>query len=77
MNIFDFEYEKNVRITTKKGNVFFGTVIDIQDIGVEDDVNEPSVSIETSHGIYGLLESEIANIEIVEDKKNTPAHAAT
>ena len=63
MNIYDFEYKDNVKIRTKDDNVFFGTVISIED-PLEMDSEQAVVNIETESGIFGLLESEIKSIEI-------------
>lgn len=63
MNIYDFEYKDNVKIRTKDDNVFFGTVINIED-PLEMDSEQAVVNIETVSGILGLLESEIKSIEI-------------
>lgn len=67
MNIYDFEYKDNVKIRTKDDNVFFGTVINIED-PLEMDSEQAVVNIETESGIFGLLESEIKSIEIEFDK---------
>ena len=63
MNIWDYEYKKNVRLETKDGKVYNGTVIDIMDTD-EMDTKEPMVDIETSEGIFGIWESEIKSIGI-------------
>lgn len=77
MNIWDYQYEykHDLKLTDKDGDVFVGRLLDIMDTD-EMDTEEPRVTLETSDGIIGFWESEIASIEIVEDKK-TPAHAAT
>lgn len=61
INIWDYEYENNVRIKTNDGQEFVGTVIDIQ-YADESENGENIVAIETDHGIFGISESEIAEI---------------
>ena len=61
MNIWDYEYEENVRIETADGQVFIGTVINIV-YADETEKGENMVDIETDHGIFGLWESEIVKI---------------
>ncbi len=66
MNIWDYEYKDNVKIVTDDGKMFQGTVIAIMDID-EMGNTEPMVDIETKDGIFGLWESEIVSIEVVEN----------
>lgn len=64
MNLWDYEgLSKPITVKTKKGNVFAGWVLSVLD--AEDvEANEPEICIETEHGIFGLLESEIESIEV-------------
>lgn len=65
MNIWDYEYKENVKITTNDDQMFVGTVIDIV-YADESEEGENTVSIETEKGIIGIKESEISKIEFAE-----------
>ena len=64
MNIYEFENKKNVKIVTDDGKEYIGTVLSIMDENEMDNM-EPMVDIETQNGIFGILESEIASMEII------------
>jgi len=67
MNIWDYQgISKTVLIRTKTGNSYLGRVLSVLDAD-DLEADEPQISIETNSGIYGIWESEIASIEIVED----------
>lgn len=68
MNIWDFEYQSNVKLTDTDGDVFVGTVIDIADVD-ENDNPEPIVALETQGHIYGFKESEILNMELINSQE--------
>lgn len=63
MNIWDYEYKDNVIIITDDDQKFVGTVINIE-YADESESGENVVDIETDHGIFGLLESEIVEMKI-------------
>ncbi len=61
MNIWDYEYEDNVRIITNDNKEYIGAVINIE-YADESENGENIVDIETDHGIFGISESEISKI---------------
>lgn len=64
VNIWEYAYERNVRITCTTGEVFKGNIIDISDAEEMYDAAEDELALETSAGkIYGLKQSEIKKIE--------------
>lgn len=67
MNIWDYEYKENVKITTADDKVFVGTVINIV-YADETEKGENMVDIETENGIFGIWESEIKSIEKVSEE---------
>ncbi len=68
MNIWDFQNLSNkVKLITKDKGVYIGYVLSILDTDDQDDTEEPEVCLETSDGIIGFWESEIASMEIVKD----------
>ncbi len=68
MNIWDFNYKENVKLVSDTGKIYIGTVIDIMDID-ENENEEPILSIETPVAIFGLKESEIKYISIIDPKE--------
>ncbi len=70
MNIWDYEYEENVKITAVDDQVFIGTVINIE-YADESESGENVVDIETDHGIFGILESEIKEIGHVKENEDS------
>lgn len=64
INIWEYAYADNVRVTCTTGEIFEGSVIDIVDSDEDEDMTEDELAIETRDGtIYGLKQSEIASIE--------------
>lgn len=66
MNIWDYQdVSEKVRLETKDGKVYIGYIISVLDA---DDIeaDEPQLSIETEEGIYGIWESEIAIVKVIE-----------
>lgn len=70
MNIWDFQnLSQKVKLTTKEGKSYTGWVLSILDTDDQDDAVEPQVCMETSDGYMGFWESEIQNMEIIDDGK--------
>ena len=65
MNIWDYQdISENIKLTTKDGNIYMGTVLSVLDAD-DLEANEPQLSIETEAGIFGIWESEIESVEVL------------
>ncbi len=64
VNIWEYAYERNVRITCATGEIFDGDIIDISDAEEMDDSVEDELALETAEGkVYELKQGEILKIE--------------
>lgn len=64
VNIWEYRYENNIKITTTHGKVYKGNVITIDDAEENEDMAEDEIVIETYEGpIVGLRQSEVAEIQ--------------
>lgn len=64
MNIWEYRYENDIRITTTDGKVYEGNVITIDDAEENEDMTEDEIVVETHEGsIVGLKQSEVAEIQ--------------
>lgn len=64
INIWEWAYKDNIRITTVDGQVYDGSVIDITDVEETYGDPEDSITLEQKSGrIIGFYPSEIKSIE--------------
>lgn len=65
IDIWKFEGEKNVRLTSTDGRIVEGKVIDVIDAEDKEDETEDSICIENKNGIFEFPQSEVKDIQIM------------
>lgn len=64
INIWEYRYENDIRITTIYSEVYEGNVITVDDAEDDEEMTEDEIVIETYGGaIVGLKQSEVADIQ--------------
>ena len=66
INIWSFaDYDGKIKIVTKDGNEYIGTICDIEDAEEDDDYTEDCLNMDCKDGVRGFFQSEIETIEKV------------